>query len=63
MQHKTMFYPSDNEHGFIQCVIKPEQRDAFESLGFVESVDRLKPIEKPKRKKKDKQEPLNLDAE
>lgn len=65
MQHKTMFFPFDNDNGFIQCVIKPEQWEAFESLGWVDNVERLKPVEtkesKKKRKRRESQELLNLD--
>ena len=46
LQHLSMLYPADNEHGFIQCVIKPQYRDAFQELGFVDHIDRLEKKDK-----------------
>ena len=45
LQHLSMFLAADNEHGFIQCVIKPQYRDDFQALGFVDHVSRLKKTE------------------
>lgn len=54
-QHMCMFLRADNEHGFIQCTIKPQYRKDFEALGFVDHVDDL-PQDKPKRKRRTKEE-------
>ena len=40
MQHLTMFIAGKN--GVIQCVIKPEQKEEFEGLGFVDHIDLVK---------------------
>ena len=53
-QHVCMFIRADNEHGFIQCTIKPAYRRAFEDLGFVNDVSMLP--DKPKRKRRTKEE-------
>ena len=48
-----MFHRADNEHGFIQCTIKPEQKKEFEKLGFVEDIMYLPEKKTKKRKNKE----------
>lgn len=44
-----MFKYSTNELGYIQCVIKSCDKEEYESLGFVDHIDKVK---KPSRRKK-----------
>lgn len=52
LQHVCMFMTADNEHGFIQCTIKPRYRDDFEALGFVDHVSRLKKVKNNENKQR-----------
>ena len=36
-----MFKKSDNELGYVQCVISAAFVDEFKSLGFVESIEKI----------------------
>lgn len=49
--HKTMFKKSGDV--VAQCVIKGDDQKLFESMGFVDHVDKLKE-EKPKRQPRSK---------
>lgn len=40
-QHLSMFKKSDNELGYVQCVISAVFVDEFKSLGFVESIEKI----------------------
>jgi hypothetical protein len=50
----TVFHGTKND--FVQCVICSDKLDKFKSLGFVESVDKLKDKAKTKSVKNDKKD-------
>jgi len=54
MRHRTMLKYSDNDKGFIQCVIRDDVKSDFESLGFVDHIDKVKkPVKRKKAVKND----------
>ena len=60
LQHLCMFLKANNEHGFIQCTIKPQYKKDMERLGWVDHIDDL-PKDKPKKnKERDAQQPLEV---
>jgi len=51
MSHMSMFKKSNNEEGYIMIICHRERyRDELESLGFVDSSDKLEVIEPVKSK-------------
>lgn len=51
IRHYSMFrVSSENEQGYIQCVIKPAHREAFEKLGFRSSIDDARKVKVVKKK-------------
>lgn len=53
MDRISVFLVDDNDVGYVQAVISPKDFPAFEKLGFVKSVDDLKPATKRGRKAAD----------
>lgn len=53
MDRISVFLTADNDAGHVQAVISPKDYPAFEALGFVKSVDDLKPATKRGRKAAD----------
>lgn len=49
----SIFLAADNESGYVQAVIAEKDFQFFEKLGFVASVDELKPTSKRGRKAAD----------
>lgn len=61
MTHCQMFKTCNNSEGFVSVIIHRDRYiEDLKAMGFVESVDDLKPVEKkkpgPKPKKPDPQE-------
>jgi len=50
MDRMSVFLPADNEAGHVQAVIVKKDFPIYEKLGFVTSVDDLKPATKRGRK-------------
>ncbi|EFO0060802.1 hypothetical protein PJ762_000923 [Escherichia coli] len=46
MDRMSVFLAADNESGHVQAVIAEKDLQFFEKLGFVASVDELKPTSK-----------------
>ncbi|MEK8485253.1 hypothetical protein P2N90_04355 [Escherichia coli] len=53
MDRMSVFLAADNESGHVQAVITEKDFQFFEKLGFVASVDELKPTSKRDRKAAD----------
>lgn len=53
MDRISVFLPADNESGHVQAVIVATDFPIYEKLGFVASVDDLKPATKRGRKAAD----------
>jgi len=53
MDRISVFLAAENDAGHVQAVISPKDFPAFEKLGFVKSVDDLKPALKRVRKAAD----------
>jgi hypothetical protein len=51
MDRMSVFLPADNDAGHVQAVIIAKEYPFFEKLGFVKSVDDIKPV-KSKRQSK-----------
>lgn len=45
MDRLSVFYSAKNEAGYVQAVIVADDLPVYEALGFVTSIDDLKPIE------------------
>ena len=45
MRHVSMFFPCNNERGYIQCVIQDIYKDDMEALGWVDSGDKLNQVD------------------
>lgn len=45
MDRLSVFYPAKNDAGYVQAVIVDADLPVYEELGFVTSIDDLKPIE------------------
>lgn len=45
MDRLSVFYPAKNDAGYVQAVIVDADLPVYEALGFVTSIDDLKPIE------------------
>ena len=45
MDRLSVFYPAKNDAGYVQAVIVDADLPVYEALGFVASIDYLKPIE------------------
>lgn len=50
MDRMSVFLPADNDAGHVQAVIAEKDFPIYEKLGFVASVDDLKPVTKRGRK-------------
>lgn len=50
MDRMSVFLTADNEAGHVQAVIVDKDFPIYEKLGFVASVDDLKPVTKRGRK-------------
>lgn len=50
MDRMSVFLAADNEAGHVQAVIVEKDLPIYQKLGFVASVDDLKPVEKRGRK-------------
>jgi len=49
MSHCSMFKACDNKDGFVSVIVHRERYiDDLKAMGFVESVNDLKPVEKKK---------------
>ena len=46
MDRMSVFLPADNDAGYVQAVIVDKDFPIYEKLGFVPSVDDLKPVTK-----------------
>lgn len=53
MDRMSVFLTADNEAGHVQAVIVEKDFPIYEKLGFVASVDDLKPVTKRVRKAAD----------
>lgn len=49
MDRMTIFFPAENERGFVQAVICAVDLPHFEALGAVRSCDDVKSQDKPRR--------------
>lgn len=49
MDRMTVFFPADNDRGFVQAVVLADEWPHFEALGAVKTCDQVKQEEKPKR--------------
>ena len=45
MDRLSVFYAAKNDAGYVQAVIVESDLPVYEALGFVTSIDDLKPIE------------------
>lgn len=57
MDRLSVFYSAKNEAGYVQAVIVADDLPVYESLGFVTSIDDLKPIDDKEPEDPPKQEP------
>lgn len=53
MDRMSVFLTADNEAGHVQAVIVEKDFPIYEKLGFVASIDDLKPVTKRGRKAED----------
>ena len=53
MDRMSIFMAADNEAGHVQAVIAEKDLPIYEKLGFVASVDDIKPVVKGGRKAAD----------
>lgn len=49
MDRMTVFFPADNDRGFVQAVVLAEDWPYFDALGAAKTCDQVKQEEKPKR--------------
>lgn len=66
MDRLSVFLPAKNDAGYVQAVIVTDDLAVYEELGFVTSIDNLKPIEdkatEDPSSKKSEEKPGNFKA-
>lgn len=63
MDRLSVFYPAKNDAGYVQAVISCGDLSVFEGLGFVTSIDDLKPEKEPEVKAKSSNSKANKKAD